>query len=434
MLNNRWAALAVLVFTRIWMGFQFQSIPPIAPLRVEELGINHTQIGLLIGLYMVPGIFLALPGAFLGARIGDKQVVMIGLALMGLGGLVLVWGDNFWLACLGRVLSGTGAVTLNVQMMKMVTDWFAGKELATAMGILLITWPVGIALALATLGQVASLFSWQVASLLTVEISALALLAVLAFYRSPPNAAGAESGGSPYAIGRREFVLSSSAGWVWMIYNVGFIIVISFTPAFLMELGRSIGEAGFVSSLIMWVMVAAIPLAGLLADRLGGTRLLIIVGCLGTALGVGYLTQSAAPVWLVVAIGMMMGLPAGPIMTLPGEVLAPERRGVGLGIYFTWYYIGMAVFPPVAGAIQDATGGAGTSLLFAAALMAFTILMLGLFQAVKAGGLSLPGMKLPRRPGVASKQAQASTPPAAAPPRETAVFTTVRNIPPMPDA
>jgi MFS family permease len=218
-----------------------------------------------------------------------------------------------------------------------------------------------------------------------------------------------------------------------MIYNAGFIIVISFSPAFLMELGRSIGEAGFVSSLIMWVMVAAIPLGGLLADRLGATRLLIIVGCLGTALGVGYLTQSAAPLWLVVAIGMMMGLPAGPIMTLPGEVLAPERRGVGLGIYFTWYYVGMAVFPPVAGAIQDATGGAGTSLLFAAALMAFTILMLGLFQAVKAGGLSLPGMKLPRRPGGAAKAAQPPTPPAASP-RETAVFTTVRNIPPMPDA
>ena len=161
-LANRWAALAVLCFARIWMGFQFQSIPPIAPLLVEALGINHTQVGLLIGLFMLPGIVIAVPGALLGARIGDRQVVMLGLALMGVGGLLVVWGGSFWLACAGRVLSGTGAVALNVQMMKMVTDWFTGKELATGMSLLLITWPVGIALALATLGKACSALSWQV--------------------------------------------------------------------------------------------------------------------------------------------------------------------------------------------------------------------------------------------------------------------------------
>jgi len=78
-----------------------------------------------------------------------------------------------------------------------------------------------------------------------------------------------------------------------------------------------------------------------------------------------------------------MGLPAGPIMTLPGKVLPPERLGVGMGIYFTWYYIGMAVFPPLAGAIQDATGDAGMSLLFAAGLMALTVPALGGFLLMR---------------------------------------------------
>ena len=79
MLQNRWTALAALCFVRVWMGFQFQSIPPIAPLLVEELGFNHTQVGLLIGLFMLPGILIALPGAMLGSRIGDRNTVMLGL-------------------------------------------------------------------------------------------------------------------------------------------------------------------------------------------------------------------------------------------------------------------------------------------------------------------------------------------------------------------
>jgi hypothetical protein len=32
-------------------------------------------------------------------------------------------------------LAGTGGVLLNVLMSKMVTDWFAGKEIATSMAV-----------------------------------------------------------------------------------------------------------------------------------------------------------------------------------------------------------------------------------------------------------------------------------------------------------
>lgn len=390
MLSNRWAALSVLCFVRVWMGFQFQSIPPIAPLLMDELGLNHTQIGLLIGLFMLPGIVIALPGAMLGARLGDRNTVMLGLALMGAGGLLLVWGGSFWLACAGRVLSGVGAVTLNVQLMKMVTDWFAGRELATGMSLLLITWPVGIALALATLGKVASDYSWQVAALVPVQAVGLALVVMALFYREAPSTNPGRA--APIVLPRREFLLASSAGWVWMIYNAGFIIIISFSPALLGELGRSMGDAGFTASLTMWVMIAAIPLGGVLADRLGTVRSLIGVGCLATAAAVAWLLQSDAPFWMFMLIGVAMGLPAGPIMTLPAAVLRAEHRGVGMGVYFTWYYIGMAVFPPIAGAIQDASGGAAMSMAFGAALSAGTVIALGGYVLVKrqAGAGELP--------------------------------------------
>jgi len=35
----------------------------------------------------------------------------------------------------GRLVAGAGVVLLNVQMTKMVADWFAGREIATAMAI-----------------------------------------------------------------------------------------------------------------------------------------------------------------------------------------------------------------------------------------------------------------------------------------------------------
>ena len=47
---------------------------------------------------------------------------------------------------------------LNVLMSKMVTDWFAGKEIGTAMAVFLNSWPLGIALALLALPIVGTQF------------------------------------------------------------------------------------------------------------------------------------------------------------------------------------------------------------------------------------------------------------------------------------
>ena len=142
-LTNRWIVLALLFFARASMAVQFQSIPPISTLMVEELGFNFTQIGILIGLFMLPGVFIALPGGLLGQRFGDKAVVLVGLGLQVIGSLVLANSAKFPMAFAGRLIGGVGAVMLNVQLTKIVNDWFADKEIITAMAVLMSSWPFG---------------------------------------------------------------------------------------------------------------------------------------------------------------------------------------------------------------------------------------------------------------------------------------------------
>lgn len=38
------------------MGFQFQSVASISTFLVADLGINYTEIGTLVGLYLLPGV------------------------------------------------------------------------------------------------------------------------------------------------------------------------------------------------------------------------------------------------------------------------------------------------------------------------------------------------------------------------------------------
>src|SRR6202161_43548 len=140
------------------MAFQFQSVAAVAPLLGDTFGVSLADIGTLIGLYFAPGVALALPGGAIGRQFGDKQTVLAALLLMLIGGLGMALSDSWSVQIAGRLISGAGGVMLNVQMTKIVADWFAGKEIATAMAIFVNSWPAGIAMALLTLPLIGTSF------------------------------------------------------------------------------------------------------------------------------------------------------------------------------------------------------------------------------------------------------------------------------------
>src|SRR5215471_14309252 len=129
----RWNMLALLFAVRTVMAFQFQSVAALTPLLQHDFGVDLADIGLLIGLYLAPGIILAVPGGAIGNRFGEKTVVLSGIVLMACGSLIMSFSPSWSMQIAGRILSGAGGVLLNVLMSKMVMDWFAEMEIATAM-------------------------------------------------------------------------------------------------------------------------------------------------------------------------------------------------------------------------------------------------------------------------------------------------------------
>jgi hypothetical protein len=79
---NRWSMLTVLFAARVAMGFQFQTIASSAPSLGADLGLRLGPIATLIGLYMLPGMVIALPGGLLagvGLAIGPGAGAIVGL-------------------------------------------------------------------------------------------------------------------------------------------------------------------------------------------------------------------------------------------------------------------------------------------------------------------------------------------------------------------
>ena len=170
------------------------------------------------------------------------------------------------------------------------------------------------------------------------------------------------------------------AGLIWGLFNVGFATIFSFGPSMLNERGWSVSAAGSVISIVLWVAVMSIPFGGFLADRSRRPNWVLGGGCVAFAVLMILLPRSDVVIPLVTAIGLLCGLPAGPIMSLPARILKPETRAVGMGIFYTLYYGTMLLGPVVAGAIAKSTGHAASAFDFGAATLLACPLLLWMFN------------------------------------------------------
>ena len=376
-MRNRWVILAVLFAVRLTMGFQFQSVAAVAPLLGRDFGVGLADIGILIGLYFTPGVALALPGGAIRQRFGDKTTVLAALLLMLTGGLAMALSDSWTVQIAGRLVAGSGGVLLNVQMTKMVADWFAGREIATAMAFFVNSWPAGVAIALLTLPSVGTAYGVSAVYLAVAALIAFAFVLLATMYQPAANSVTAAT--TSARLDRNAAIAVIAAGLIWGLYYVGFAMIFSFGPSMLVERGWSIAAAGSTISIVLWLAVVSVPSGGFLADRTKRPQSILVAGCVVFALLMLVLPRSGAVVLTVAALGLICGLPAGPILSLPARVLQPATRAVGMGIFYTLYYAMMMLGPVVAGACAKWTGSAAAAFDFGAVvLLACPIILWGL--------------------------------------------------------
>jgi MFS family permease len=381
--RNRWAILAVLFAVRATMAFQFQSVAAVAPLLGSEFGVGLADIGLLIGLYFAPGVALALPGGAIGQRFGDKATVLGALLLMLAGSVAMALAGSWSSQIAGRLIAGAGGVILSVQMTKMVTDWFAGREIATAMAIFVNSWPAGVAISLLVLPSIGTFYGVSAVHLGVAASIGCGIVLLATLYRSPAEAAVTST--ARLRLDRNAAVAVIAAGLIWGLFNVGFAVIFSFGPSMLVERGWSIAKAGSTISIVLWLAVVSVPLGGFLADRTNRPEWFLVGGSIVVALLMLALPRSDAVIPIIIALGLVCGQPAGPIMSLPARVLQPATRAIGMGLFYTIYYATMMLGPVVGGACAKWTGSAGAAFDFGAVMVLACPVVLWAFKRIPVG-------------------------------------------------
>ena len=369
--------VAALCLARVAFGYQFQSLASLGPELVQRFQLDYAALGTLIGLYMLPGIFVALPGGMLGRRFGAPIVVGLGLALMCAGGLVAAFASGPAGIGAGRVVSGVGAVALVVMQGKMVGDRFPGRSFMPVMSVLVGAFPVGAGLVglthdavLAGLGP----------SGLFIAGAALAAGSLLLFL---PCATHVPLAGAKWAMpSRRECGLVVVAGLMWTAYNAGYYGFLSYVPSLMADRHHSPGLVATVMTIATWANLPMTVIGGTLAARFGNRPVFM----LGTVAGVVAVAGPAVADWPLVwgtLFGTAAALHAGVIVAIGTLSARPENRATGMGLFYTTYYLGGAIFPAVCGAAADRAGTPAGALLAGAALSALAIPIYVIHQAMQ---------------------------------------------------
>jgi DHA2 family methylenomycin A resistance protein-like MFS transporter len=204
---------------------------------------------------------------------------------------------------------------------------------------------------------------------------AVAALALVAFVRAQQVVAHPMM---PLELFRsRTVVITVASGFAFMVGYYGLPFVISLLLQ--QQRGLTALQSGYVFLPMMIIGAVLTPLSARIGERIA-RKTLIVAGLtlMAARLGVIGLLPVSAPLWLLAAVMMLVGL-GGPTVSPPATAVlldaVPEHQaGVASGVFNTSRQVGGALAVAVFGALlaypDTFIHGAHTSLLIAAAVLA----------------------------------------------------------------
>ena len=338
-------------------------IPTIVPLIQAELGLNLTEVGILVSMINV-GVVAAVLGMGKAAdRYGERRIIGYGTATCGLLVMAVHFASGFIALLVVFLLLGVPVATSTPAGSKAVAGWFPDRERGMAMGVRQTGIPLGGTIGALTLPSLGLFFGWRWALSLVGAVTILAGLLVLVCYKEPrrtPAAGGDAPAGTLRDIARRSDIKAAAfyaavlAGcqWCYISYIELYLTEHIFYPlvfaAHLLAVGQACGGAGRIAF-------------GIVSDRVFfGRRVpaLVMLGALGVAAGVAtaFLAPSL-PAWLVALVVLLLGVGTmswqGLYLALVAKIAGTRVAGVAIGLTNTVAFVGVVALPPVFGAIAD---------------------------------------------------------------------------------
>jgi FSR family fosmidomycin resistance protein-like MFS transporter len=347
-------------------------LPPLIPALIPVFGLNYFQIGLLsFCFYILSGVLQPAVGFWSDKYAIRKKVIIAGFLINGLGFIAIGLAPTYALVLLASLLCGLGATTFHPQSTNFLSRAFPHSK-GRAMGIHGWGGSIGNFLAPLTVAALISWVGWR-QGVMWLVIPGLGVAVFLWRLLDEPEAV--QVGRFGKGLSKELLLVSFTFALLSMVLR-GFL---TFLPTFLVEQGSTLAQAGFFTSLMLFVGLVSQPLGGAVYDRVGG-RTIFFICAVATGIALWAFTRSTGPmvvVWTVV-IGFFVAALFPVSLAMGSDVAKGNQVGLSVGMVFGLSSTLSAFTPALLGYVADRVGLSNAfSLLivfaFLGALLALTL-------------------------------------------------------------
>ncbi len=359
------------------------------PLWAAEFGLSFAQVGIIRTVYSGGMALFQIPAGFLAERWGERRLLVAGTAVTALGFVAASWAGGFVALLVILLLAGLGSGVQHPLSSSLISKAYEGGRRRAALGTYNFSGDVGKAGAAAVIALAAAAVGWRTAGAaygLLGLVAAGALLIVLGRLAAGGPGPVTDRDGAPLrGWGIRDPRGFSALAAIGMVDNATRTGFITFLPFVLMAKGSTVAGVGTALALLFVGGAAGKFICGLLAERVGVIRTVILTEALTAA---GIVTVIAAPLPAALAtlvpLGVALNGTSSVLYGTVADLVMAERRSRAYGLYYTLSVGCSALAPTLYGVLGDAVGVPATLGIIAGVVLATLPLCLVLRPAVAA--------------------------------------------------
>ena len=367
--NYRWWVVFLLWTGCITNAMDRGSLGVAAPFIMKDLGLDPALMGLVLSSFFWTYTAMNIPAGVLADKFGAKTA--LGWSAFIWSGLTALTGTAGGYVSLILFRLGVGAGEAGIQPIniKVVKNNFPTEERGTAVGMYNSGMRVGLAVVPILMAFLMSAWDWRVAFYITGAISLLwVALWYFTFKSDKPQAL--KAGEVAEKIQWRELLRHRSIVGIVIskfFQDYMYYLFITWLPAYLvMDRGFTIIKMGWYASMPWIFTFCALPLVGILSDRLikrgmtvtNSSKGMIITGHAVASLVVFavYTDNALVAMWLM-TIAVVFESSASTIMMVTcAEIAPPNAAGAVAGIMNTAAGVAGIAAPLITGILLKITG------------------------------------------------------------------------------
>jgi len=357
------------LLTAVYYFFQYalRSAPAVMmPQLSEAFGLNVLGVAAIVGLfYYGYSPFSLIAGAAMD-RLGPQRLLPPAAVVVGVGALLFATGSRE-AASVGRFMQGAGGVFALVGAIYIATKNFPASKAATLIGATQMFGMAGGSAGQFVVGPlIGQGLGW---STFWIGMGVLGLLiGVCLFFLIPKEERSRQSGGFK----------STTAAFATVFKNpqsilCGLIAGLLFIPTTIFDMvwgvrylqeahGMDYGTAVMRSATVPFGWIIGCPLLGLISDRLGRRKPVLIVAAVLLFNCMAWILFGPSNVFPPYVLGLFAGIVSGAAMlpyTIIKEANPPQFGGTATGVVNFLNFTFSALLGPVFGwSLQQVSGGA----------------------------------------------------------------------------